>query len=91
MIIPERFKNLTDEELLKLSHTDFLKSEVIELIKETILSDFDETIAILKYTRLKTNEEIAEAVMCDAKTVINHLKTIPGKIRNTLLRLPKQA
>lgn len=89
MILPERLKNLTDDELKELVFTDFLKSELIELIEETILSDLDKAIAILKFTKLKTNEEIAEEVQYDPKTVRTHSKLVQEKLTETLLKLPK--
>ena len=89
MTLPERFTNLTNEELQKLIFTDFLKSELMELIEETILTDLDRTIAILKFTRLKTNEEVAEEVLYDPKTVKSHARKTHRKLIETLLKLPK--
>lgn len=81
------FKNFTPEEKYALTYKDFLVSEILEIIAETVLSDEDRKIAILKYTRAMTISQIADNVNLDKKTIQNRLPLISEKIRRTLQKL----
>lgn len=80
-------ENLTQEEKYALTYRDFLVSEILEIIAETVLCDDDKKIATLKYTKAMTNSQIADVVDLDEKTIQHRIPAISEKIRHTIVKL----
>lgn len=82
-----KFSQLTREELMNLTAKDFTVSEIIEIINETPLSDRDKTIAINRYTKGMTLEDIADILNVDSRTVGKALRNISSKLRDTCQKM----
>ncbi len=82
-----RFYALTKEEKEKLTINDFIVSERLELIDETILSPENRKIARLRFTRAMTFEAIAEKVGRDYKTIQRRVSAIEKQLNNTIQKL----
>lgn len=82
-----RFSDLTKEDKIQLTYKDFTVSEITEIITETVLSDEDREIAMLRYTKAMTYEAIAEKVDLDWKTVQKRIPKISDKLKHTVCKL----
>lgn len=67
----------------------FTKSEALEIINNTILSDEERKLAQLYFIDKKTKEEIAVATFHDRRTVRTQIKALFKKLKKTLLRMLK--
>ena len=74
-------KYLSDESLL--TSDDFIASEIETIIQETPLSDRDKKIARLRYIEKKSEDEIAEIIQIDKKTVHNNMSKISTSLKKT--------
>ncbi len=74
-------KYLSDESLL--TSDDFIASEIEKIIQETPLSDRDKKIARLRYIEKKSEDEIAEIIQIDKKTVHNNMSKISTSLKKT--------
>lgn len=87
MLDKTRFFDLSNEEKIQLTYKDFTVSEITEIIAETVLSNKDREIAMLRFTKLMTYEDIAERVDLDWKTVQKRVPMISEKLKQTVYRL----
>lgn len=81
-------KYLNDESLL--TSEDFLTSEIERIIRETPLSDRDKSIATLRYIGKKSEDEIADTLMIDKKTVHNNISKISSSLKKTCFLIYKK-
>lgn len=79
---------LSDESIL--SSGDFLTSEIERIIQETPLTDRDKKIAKLRYEEKKSEDEIADILQIDKKTVHTNISKISTALRNTCRILYKK-
>lgn len=73
------------------SYKDFTTSEILNIIKETSLSDRDKEIARLRYIELKSEEDISYIIQVDKKTVHSNLPKISSELKRTCNKLYKIA
>lgn len=79
---------LSDESLLTSS--DFLISEIERIIQETPLTDRDKKIARLRYEEKKSEDEIADILQIDKKTVHTNISKISASLKKTCRMLYKK-
>ena len=79
---------LSDESIL--SSGDFLTSEIDRIIQETPLTDRDKKIAKLRYEEKKSEDEIADILQIDKKTVHTNISKISTALRKTCRILYKK-
>lgn len=79
---------LSDESILTSS--DFLISELERIIQETPLTDRDKKIAKLRYEEKKSEDEIADILQIDKKTVHTNISKISTALRKTCRILYKK-
>lgn len=82
-----RFETLTKEEKEKLTLSDFLVSEIQEIIKETAFREEDAEIAELRFIKRKTVEWIAEKKSFDNRTIKRRLRKIEKLLKQTILKI----
>lgn len=71
-------------------YRDFTSTEIKEIIGETPLTERDRHIAALRYIELKSEEEIAEKLYIDKKTVHSNIPKISYQLKRTATRLYKK-
>lgn len=81
----EQLKKLTEEDILKLTYKDFTVNEINTLISETPMTDLEKRIAVMRYNKEMTYQEIADKEYLDIKTARNKVTLISSKIRTTLI------
>lgn len=81
-------KYLNDESLL--TSDDFLASEIERIINETPLSERDKKIARLRYIEKKSEDEIADLLLVDKKTVHNNISKISVLLKKTCFLIYKK-
>jgi len=81
-------KYLNDESLL--TSEDFLASEIERIIRETPLSERDKKIATLRYIEKKSEDEIADNLLIDKKTVHNNISKISLALKKTCFLIYKK-
>lgn len=81
-------KYLNDESLL--TSDDFLASEIERIINETPLSERDKKIARLRYIEKKSEDEIADLLLVDKKTVHNNISKISTLLKKTCFLIYKK-
>lgn len=81
------FSSLTDDAKRALSKDDFTVSEILEIIDETPLTDIDKEIAILRYTKCMTFEDIAVRVCLDKQTIQKRIPKISIRLKLTCTKL----
>lgn len=79
---------LSDESLLTSS--DFLISEIERIIQETPLTDRDKKIARLRYEEKKSEDEIADILQIDKKTVHTNISKISASLKKICRMLYKK-
>lgn len=81
----ESLKTMSEDELLKITYKSFTISEINTLISETPMTDQEKRIAVYRFNKEMTFQEIADKEMIDIKTVRNKCTLISSKIRTTLI------
>lgn len=81
------FKKLTEDEKQALTYKDFTITEINEIIAETPLRDDDKRIAVMRYNKCMTYQEIADATFLDIKTVKKRIANISTRLKTTCVRL----
>lgn len=72
-----------------LDYTNFTKNQIIEIIQESSLSERDRKLATLYWVDLKSDEDIADILSIDKKTVRNNIPKLSVILQNTASKLYK--
>lgn len=81
------FANLTNDEKMALTSNDFTISEITEIINETALNKLDKNIAVMRYIKRMTFDEIANKLDRDIKTIQKRIPNISIKLKQTCVKL----
>lgn len=81
----EHLKTMSEEELLKITYKSFTINEINTLISETPMTDQEKRIAVMRFNKEMSFQEIADAENIDIKTSRNKCTLISSKIRTTLI------
>ncbi len=73
-----------------LSSKDFLASEIETIIQETPLSERDKAIARYRYIEMKSEDDIANLLLIDKKTVHSNIHKISPLLKATCKKLYKK-
>lgn len=84
------FSNKYLSNLNFFDYRDFTSTEIKEIIGETPLTERDRHIATLRYIECKSEEEIADKLMIDKKTVHSNIPKISYSLKRTASRLYKK-
>lgn len=90
MLTKERInslKNKNEEELLQITYKSFTISEINTLISETPMTDQEKRIAVMRFNKEMTFQEIADKEQFDVKTAKKKCTLISSKIRTTLISI----
>lgn len=88
MLTKERIKHLknyTEAQLLKITYKSFAVNEINTLISETPMTDQEKRIAVMRFNKEMSFQEIADKEQIDIKTARNKCTLISSKIRTTLI------
>lgn len=81
----EHLKTMTEKELLEITYKSFAVNEINTLISETPMTDQEKRIAVMRFNKEMSFQEIADAENIDIKTSRNKCTLISSKIRTTLI------
>lgn len=81
----EQLRDLSEEEILKITYKSFAINEINTLISETPMTDQEKRIALMRFNKEMTFQEIADKECLDVKTVKKKCTLISSKIRTTLI------
>lgn len=81
------FAKLSDDEKMALTSNDFTISEITEIINETALNKLDKNIAIMRYIKKMTFDEISIKLNRDVRTIQKRLVNISIKLKSTCVKL----
>lgn len=68
---------------------DFTNSEIEEIIKESSLSERDKTLAKLYWVDNKVEQDIADELYCDIKTIRRNIPKISDILKSTCSKMYK--
>lgn len=83
----ERIRRLNKEERENLKLEDLTMSEMEAVIAETILCEKNRKIAVLRFLKLSTFDQISETLGYDERTVAAKVKFIKERLKNTILNV----
>lgn len=81
------FASLTEDEKLKLDYTKFTISEINTIIAETPMKDIEKKMALMRYNKRMTLQEIADALQIDIKTVKRNMPIVSLQLKLTCAKM----
>lgn len=81
------FAQLSDDEKMALTSNDFTITEITEIINETALNKLDKNIAVMRYIKRMTYEEISYKLNRDIRTIQKRIPNISIKLKETCVKL----